>query len=250
MAFGRSSLAFVLIHCVLIAGCDSNGANASRPPVVFKAPSERVAKLLRERHAKFANVRSVDAEFTMTGEDVAWRETTKGAGRLRYLHPKKSRADFTGDRPESLVFPGDGKMWLNDPTTKRVTVFPLGKNADPLCDHRMAPLWFQWLLPVSSAKFDADHELVVIEESDTEIHLKGRHRVAGNRGSVITIEKLVIDAKTLAPKKLVALEESGNRVTIEYTSIRLNPKIDPKVFAGKVPEGWKATVNPWNLFDQ
>jgi outer membrane lipoprotein carrier protein len=184
-------------------------------------------ELARNVQKKYDSVRDFTADFSQTYEGGLLRKKTTERGTVAVKKPGRMRWSYTA--PEEKLFLADGqKMYSWVPADKQVVVRDM-----PALDQATTPVLFL------VGKGDLVRDFVVshttVEDappSSVALRLTPRAQERDYDWLV-----LVVDARTLAMRMLIAGDSQGGTSTFRFTNLRENVGLADRTFAFTIPRG-------------
>jgi outer membrane lipoprotein carrier protein len=181
-----------------------------------------------------ASARSAEGEFQQTVIGESGRPPQKTNGKFAFSRPGKFRWEYELPYPQLLV--GDGKrLWSWDRDLNQVTVRPLGNalGATP------AAILF------GQGELERDFDLAegaannADETSLKLVWVEARPRAAASAenggGTGFQLIRFGFDGERL--QRMVLRDNFGQTTVVAFSSLRLNPRLDPGIFHFEAPPG-------------
>jgi outer membrane lipoprotein carrier protein len=168
-----------------------------------------------------AGLKSMQADFTQTVFDDQMRQLEVSRGQVAIQKPGKFRWDYKAPYVQHIIADGE-KVWLYDPELEQVTVKPL---SDALGSAPIALL---------SGDGDLDKQFKFTELGNIE----GREFVQLEVKVKDTDYGLMLLALGKDGMDVMELKDKLGQVTrIEFSNVKMNKRIDGKLFKFDIPKG-------------
>jgi outer membrane lipoprotein carrier protein len=187
-------------------------------------PAEELAKRLQ---ARYDAVRDFTADFSQTYRGGVLRKTTTERGTVAVKKPGRMR--WTYQKPEEKLFVSDGsRMYMYVPADRQVMVSRV-----PAADIANSPMLFLLGRGDVSRDFTAEYAEVPAAPADAwALRLTPRQRQREYEWLAV-----VLDAKTLALRMLVARDGQGGTSTFTFANLKENVGLPDKTFSFQIPRG-------------
>jgi outer membrane lipoprotein carrier protein len=182
------------------------------------AHADKLPALLTKVQAEYKKSGGVEAEFDQTIEVKSTRQTKKAKGKIWIKRPNKLRWETVTPDPNILV--SDGKtFWFYTPP------FEKGERGQVIIK-KTAQVQTRFLNALLSGSFDFGKQTAVEEKSANSFILKPK---SGTAGDVQTAE-VVVNEQSHKIQQVILTHTSGNRTDIKLQEIKLQGKLDDKMF--------------------
>ncbi len=205
-----------------------DAAGAVPAAAVQSAQNPAVNEILERAAAAYENVRSMQAEFTMTMTNPLLRRTTNSRGTLYQRRPDRIALRFS--EPAGDVIIGDGRhFWIYYPSVdeQQVIRMPAGQGA--------------------AGGVDLHAQFVGDPTERFRATLHGTEQVAGRPAHVLTLEprgpvaytalRVWLDTDDYLARRFEIVEESGAVRRFEFTRLRTNLTLEDATFRFTPPAG-------------
>jgi chaperone LolA len=199
------------------------------PSTALASPAEPVSveELVTALEGTYKDVKSLKAEFVQTVSSPVAGES-KQRGRVLVKAPRMARWETLGDQGSAFITNG-AKIWVYTPAVKQVMVMQDlsgggGGNVDLLS------------LLDDMSKLDEQFTVTMLDDGGGRkpYRVSLVPKVAG--GSYQKVE-LVISRKKFVLAGLVIYNAMGDRIELDFSSVKLNAEITDANFEFAIPEG-------------
>jgi outer membrane lipoprotein carrier protein len=195
--------------------------------VEAQTPARPAADLARAVQQRYDTVRDFSADFTHTYEGGALHKKVTERGAVQIKKPGRMRWEYTD--PEKKLFVADGsEIYSYIPADRQVIVSPMPSN-----DQATTATLFLTGKGNLTRDFTVSYVTVPDAPAGT-VALKMLPRLPERDYDVLT---LVVDAKTLQIRMLIAADRQGGKSTFTFTGIKENTGLTDKIFGFKIPRG-------------
>ena len=199
----------------------ARASQAERPQL----PS--AAEFARRLQARYDAITDFSADFVQTYRGGVLRKTTTESGTVAIKKPGRMRWTYT--RPEDKLFVADGrKMYIYVPADRQVIVRDM-----PAGDEAATPILFLVGKGQLTRDFDAAYADLPGAPAGS-VALKLTPRTPQRDYESIT---LVVEARTLRLRMLVARDSQGGTSTFTFTNLKENVGLPDKIFSFVIPRG-------------
>lgn len=228
---GRSPrLSLILLGSLLCAsvalGVEPQGSLAETAKRAKGAKTKKKAALpplLTEVEQKYADAKTMIAEFSQVNEIAALKQKKSSTGVIAVKRPDKLRWETVKPDPNLLV--SDGKrFWLYTPP------FDEGERGQ-LIERRSSEIQSRLASALLAGKFSVARDMRIRKKSSSRYDLIPK---PGSAGTVVRAEIEVNPEKKLI-EKVVLQHKGGNRSEITLTGIRLGEELADDMFVFVAP---------------
>lgn len=182
------------------------------------ASAQKLPPLLTKVQAEYKKSGGVEAEFDQTVEVKSTRQTKKAKGKIWIKRPNKLRWETVTPDPNILV--SDGKtFWFYTPP------FEKGERGQVIIK-KTAQVQTKFLNALLSGTFDFGKQTGIEEKTANTFILKPKN---GTAGDVQTAE-VVVNEQSNKIQQVILTHTSGNRTDIKLQDIKLQGKLEDKMF--------------------
>jgi len=212
MIFGAA-----IVALVALAHPAASAAQAPRP-------AGELAQAVQQR---YDTIRDFSADFTHTYEGGVLHKRVTERGTVQIKKPGRMRWEYTD--PEKKLFIADGsQIYSYIPADRQVIVSPM-----PTSDQATTATLFLTGKGNITRDFTVSYGTVPDAPAGT-VAVKLLPRLPERDYDVLT---LVVDAKSLQIRMLVAADRQGGKSTFAFSGIKENTGLTDKIFAFKIPRG-------------
>lgn len=188
-----------------------------------------VEQVVKKLDQNFESIKTYQANFEQEIRSQQFgRSLTKGSGQVFYSKPGKMVWHYTA--PEEHWYITDGKLlWDYLPSAKQVMELKL----DQALSSNL-PKSFLFGMTKISEQFNADFASGWENAKDRNYHLVLTPKKEEDQILLGTIE-LLVDAKSFLVQEARLRDSLGNENVLKFSGIKVNPKIDEKMFSFKIP---------------
>jgi len=193
--------------------------------------SQELKMVISRLEDNYKKIKTYSAQFEQEVSQSQFARTiSQGRGELFYSKPGKMVWHYT--EPEEHWYITDGKtFWDYLPSLKQVLVLSI--------DQALAsslPKSFLFGMGELEKEFEIRFDSSTTQPEAGTYHLILVPKKEEDRLLLGTI-KLVVEAKTFLVKEAHLKDQLGNENILRFSRIKLNPKIDEKIFHFQPPEG-------------
>lgn len=236
MLFSLQSLVLFLPFLILLSGGaaiskDSLKAKVDRSAKTIQRKNEELPKLLKEVEAKYAEAKTVVAQFKQIKTLKAFPQPQESSGKISLKIPGKVL--WETEKPERGVLVSDGKMFWNytppfdEEDSGQVIIADAKK------------LQTRFARALLSGAFSSAKGMTVEKKSETSFDLFPKKGTAG------TVKKATVTIHST--KKLIENVEvehfGGNRLEVKLSDIELGKEVKDEAFQFKIPPGTEVIRN-------
>ncbi|MBS1959109.1 MAG: outer membrane lipoprotein chaperone LolA [Bdellovibrionales bacterium] len=186
-------------------------ANALSVPVA-------IPPLLAKVQAEYKKSAGLEATFNQLIDVKSTRQVKKAQGKIWIKRPNKLRWETINPDPNILV--SDGKtFWFYSPP------FEKGERGQVIIK-KTAQVQTQFLNMLLSGSFEFGGKTTIVEKTKNSFILTPKN---GTAGDVKTAE-VVINEASHKIEEVILTHTSGNKTDIKLQEIKLQPKLDDKMF--------------------
>lgn len=199
-------------------------------PFLLKA-GLTVEQVVNKLDANFEGIKTYQANFEQEVKSEQFgRSLTKGSGEVFYSKPGKMVWRY--NQPEEHWYITNGQiLWDYLPSMKQVMELKL----DEALSGKL-PKSFLFGMAKVSEQFNVAFAPNTESAKDGNYYLILTPKKEEERLVLGTLE-LTVDAKTFLVKEARLKDSLGNENLLKFSAIKVNPKIDEKMFTFKVPPG-------------
>ncbi len=214
----------VAIGLTLVLGAPAHSASRlARAPAQTASP----ANLARAVQERYDTIRDFSADFIHAYEGGALHKKVTERGTVQIKKPGRMRWEYTD--PEKKLFVSDGsQIYSYIPADRQVIVSPM-----PSSDQATTATLFLTGKGNLTRDFTVSYGSVPDAPPGT-VALKLLPRLPERDYDALT---LVVDAKTLQIRMLIAADRQGGKSTFTFSGIKENTGLADKIFAFKIPRG-------------
>lgn len=247
---------FLSLSLTIVMGVEAQSAPAAGTPVAI-APAEspatvktddkattttdpRVLKVLDLIQSRYKDVKSLSGTFRQVKRSEVFLEETKSTGRFWHLRPNRFRCDY--DPPyESVNIIVDNVAYLALPKIEQVEKFVFD-DSEKTREH-VNRLLLGFGIP--NDELLRAYKVEYVEEAGDKKTVALRFLPRFEDESGISAIMLWVDRKKGDPAQLLIVEgDDETRITIQ--SLKMNPKLDAKIFEPRLEDEWK----DWEVIDR
>lgn len=216
----------VPIGVTLVLGISAHSA-ARLGPASPQAPARSPADLAQAVQQRYDTIRDFSADFTHTYEGGALHKKVTERGTVQIKKPGRMRWEYTD--PEKKLFVSDGsQIYSYIPADRQVIVSPM-----PSSDQATTATLFLTGKGNLTRDFTVSYGEIPGAPPGT-VALKLLPRLPERDYDALS---LVVDAKTLQIRMLIAADRQGGKSTFTFSGIKENTGLTDKIFAFKIPRG-------------
>ncbi|MBN1592271.1 MAG: outer membrane lipoprotein carrier protein LolA [Candidatus Coatesbacteria bacterium] len=188
-------------------------------------------RLLEQTRSKIENLKTLKAEFTQEKHLSMLTEPVFSKGEFKYGSGRRFVWHYLP--PDESITISDGKkIWLYFPALKQLEVYDTEKFKTKSRAFEKLCLGFE--KPLCDLTDTFSIELISETEDSFEIVLKPREE---SLSRMISDLKILVSKETGLPLRIKSLEPNGDRTTIEFSKMVLNPDLPDSTFSFCTPEG-------------
>jgi len=200
-------------------------------PLFAAQPALTLDQVVKKLEQNFESIRSYQARFEQEVRSEQFgRSLTKGSGELFYVKPGKMVWHYQS--PEEHWYITNGRLfWDYLPSVKQALEMKL----DQAISSNL-PKGFLFGMAKLSDQFTIAFDPAHPDDKDGKYHLQLTPKKEEDRILIGTLE-LAVDAKTFLVKEAKLRDSLGNVNELKFLDLKVNPKIDEKMFNFTVPTG-------------
>jgi len=196
-------------------------------PLVGLAQKEGLEEFLGRVNDKVSSVQSLSASFLQTRETGVAGQKIEARGKLYLSKPRKILLEYTEPENQKLLVNG-ATATIYIPSLNQAQKFDVAGRAE---ENSLFVFWE----PLS--KLQEQFTMTQVRQKGTR--LRYIELVPKDETAWTGLKRLVlgIDPDLLLPSFIEAEEVGGDRVKLNLSNIKTNPKLDRSIFELRLPEG-------------
>jgi outer membrane lipoprotein carrier protein len=214
------------------------GATVEKPADKGKAAALDLKQVTARLEANVSKINTLQSKFTQEVKSEQFGKTlSSGGGELFYAKPGKMAWHYTA--PEEHWYITDGKIfWDYLPATKQAMTLKLDEAFET-----NLPKSFLFGMGKLSEQFEVAFHPDQVEDNPQVYHLVLTPKRDQDK-VMIGILELSVDPKTFLVAQAKLKDPMGNASTMIFSGMRLNQKIDDKIFQFTPPKGVEVIKAP------
>lgn len=213
----------------------TTAVEAGEAPAEIGNPALEFLSRLEKRNAE---TKALKAEFSQVRTDRMFLTEFRTKGRFWYRAPNLFRASYENDEgADSDIWMRDSQIIQYTPGARQVDIVKQKTGSDAAVNQLL--LGFGIKVSEITRLFDVSPEENAVPAGMTGIRFESKDPERSFGYNTIHV---FFDSESMEPRRIVAEDEQQD-VTIELTSVRLNPDIEDAIFQPKWPEGTEVLIS-------